>query len=701
MSLVVLAARNRIRIVLASSILILSVIIVSMMAYNSTIIYLPQWRQADAVVVGNQMADHLMRAAGQEAVERGITNTALNQRLAGRTPPEALVHNIRERRSNGDAALAEALTLADKLAERGWGGTEFRARLEDTRERHEALTRARSAADGVIGGTSGAITPEEWVQTITATIEATARLRTTAFKPAAIAPDDQFLASLYNNLQVKQALWLASEYAGRERAQLGGLIGGRQPMPPETRELLSRFRGIVDLQMVYIGEAMALLSQGEHRNGAVAGIRNAHAQMQAKFLGEFQRTREQIYTAAETGEYPIDGAEWIRRSTEAIDTILALSEAVSVDAGEAALAARGQSHNMLIISILLIVGALVVILANILLSSRLLFRPLKQLHDRLQNIASADADLSQRVEIRSKDEIGEIAGAFNHIMENFRVMVSSVVGATRELRASTEHLRTLSERSAGGVQRQRSEVEQVATAMNEMAATVQEVARNAQGAADAADSARGEAEAGKQVVAATMTAIDALAADVGRAAQVIQALDSRSSEIGGILDVIRGVAEQTNLLALNAAIEAARAGEQGRGFAVVADEVRTLASRTQRSTHEIQQMIEKLQSGAAEAVSVMEAGTRRARESVEQASRAQMSLEGITYAVTTINDMNAQIASAAEEQLAVAEEINRNITNISHVSEESADGARETSSSSEQLARLSDELYQLVARFKV
>ncbi|MGD8593954.1 MAG: methyl-accepting chemotaxis protein, partial [Gammaproteobacteria bacterium] len=232
-------------------------------------------------------------------------------------------------------------------------------------------------------------------------------------------------------------------------------------------------------------------------------------------------------------------------------------------------------------------------------------------------------------------------------------------------------------------------------------ATVQEVARNATEAANAASHSDEEAQKGQAVVDRTINAIDALASEVDRAANVIHRLEQDSDQIGTVLDVIKGIAEQTNLLALNAAIEAARAGEQGRGFAVVADEVRTLASRTQQSTAEIQQMIERLQAGAQEAVSVMDDSRSRAADSVSSAQSAGQSLQSITGSVASITDMNTQIAAAADEQSAVAEEVNKNIVNINHAAERAADGAKQTSAASNALAGLAQDLQALVGQFKV
>ncbi len=313
----------------------------------------------------------------------------------------------------------------------------------------------------------------------------------------------------------------------------------------------------------------------------------------------------------------------------------------------------------------------------------------------------AEGNLTTRADYQAKDELGRVASAFNRMGERFHDMVQQLSGATGQLAAAAEETSAVTEQTSTGIREQQSETEQVATAMNEMTATVQEVAHSASRAAEAAHKADEEAAGGKQVVNRTIDVIDSLASEVEKAAGVIHQLEQDSDKIGTVLDVIRGIAEQTNLLALNAAIEAARAGEQGRGFAVVADEVRTLASRTQQSTAEIQGMIEKLQTGAANAVKVMETSRNQARAGVEQVAQAGAALDSITRAVATINDLNAQIASAAEEQSSVAEEINRNIVNISQVAEQTNQGAQQTASASEELARLAEQLQGLVGQFRI
>jgi methyl-accepting chemotaxis protein len=319
----------------------------------------------------------------------------------------------------------------------------------------------------------------------------------------------------------------------------------------------------------------------------------------------------------------------------------------------------------------------------------------------LTNMANGEGDLSQRITAKGSDEIGELVTMFNRFVEKLQNIIGHVKGSTEQLAVAAEKMAEVSDGSTQSSAQQQSEVNQVATAMNEMAATVQEVSRNAAHAAEAAQDASSQANDGLQVVDLTINSINSLAGAVEQASGVINQLESDTGNIGVVLDVIRGISEQTNLLALNAAIEAARAGEQGRGFAVVADEVRTLASRTQQSTLEIQSMIEKLQSGAVQAVDVMATGREEAEKSVSHAKQAGESLGGITQAVVSISDMNAQIATASEEQTSVAEEINQNIVNISHIGEGAVSSAQMTSSASEELARLSTELQGLVDQFKV
>ncbi|QXH50758.1 methyl-accepting chemotaxis protein [Pseudomonas fakonensis] len=328
-------------------------------------------------------------------------------------------------------------------------------------------------------------------------------------------------------------------------------------------------------------------------------------------------------------------------------------------------------------------------------------RPLRQMVAMLDDIAQGEGDLTRRLHSDRADELGAIANGFNTFLAKLQAMISQVVGSVQKVSDSSEHTADIAIRTNQGVHKQMAEIDLVATAVQQMTATAQDVARNATQAAQAAGEADRAANQGLDIVRDTSHSIGALASEIGRAVTVVQDLARDSENINAILVAIRAIAEQTNLLALNAAIEAARAGEQGRGFAVVADEVRNLAQKTQQATGEIQQMIQQLQQGTREVVKVMEDSQGKTDVSVQQASRAAQSLESITQAVSVINDMNTQIASAAEQQSAVADDINRNVINIGQVAGEVAGGADESSQASAELTKLAEQQRRLINQFRV
>ncbi len=325
--------------------------------------------------------------------------------------------------------------------------------------------------------------------------------------------------------------------------------------------------------------------------------------------------------------------------------------------------------------------------------------PLGRVNDMLNIVASGD--LSRKLDESGQDEFAQLAKNCNLLIDSLRNLIEGIVNRSSQLASSAEETSAVTAESTTAIEEQRNQVEQAASATTEMSSTSQSVLSSANDALNEIKHADDEAERVKTISGRNRKTIEQLAGEVDSAAQVINQLQQDSASIGGILDVIRGIADQTNLLALNAAIEAARAGEQGRGFAVVADEVRTLASRTQESTSEIQTMIEALQTGAGKAVTVMDAGKSEAADCVTQSEEADKALETITHAVHEAYDRSSQIATAAEEQSVVAHEISENLESIVTIAEQTAAGSQQTAASSNQVAKLSEELQQSVLEFKL
>ncbi|MBG6933808.1 methyl-accepting chemotaxis protein [Pseudomonas aeruginosa] len=363
---------------------------------------------------------------------------------------------------------------------------------------------------------------------------------------------------------------------------------------------------------------------------------------------------------------------------------------------------QAMLHSLRTNSLLIVGAAVLALLVGLGAAfgiSLLIVRPLRQAMGVAQRIA--EGDLAVRVDSERRDEVGQLMAAMRAMTGSLRGIVSQLQDGVGRIAGASEALSGVTTRTRLGIDSQRAETEQVATAMNQMAATVHEVAHNAEEAAGAAESADGKVSVGQEVVRQTLERIERLAEAVRAATASVEALSADSQRIGRVLDVIKSVAEQTNLLALNAAIEAARAGDQGRGFAVVADEVRALARRTQQSTAEIETLIGALQNGTQQAVQRMQRSHQLVDQSVDDALQTEAALGNIATAVALIQQMNQQIAAASEQQSAVAEEINRSVTAIREVADQSAQAMQSTASSSEQLAELGRELQGMVRHFRL
>ncbi|WP_219267653.1 methyl-accepting chemotaxis protein [Pseudomonas sp. Xaverov 259] len=381
---------------------------------------------------------------------------------------------------------------------------------------------------------------------------------------------------------------------------------------------------------------------------------------------------------------------------EQLNKLIAINAADAKDADTLA----GSSYQGAITGVIVFsVAAAVLTVLLAWLLTRSIVTPLRKAVEVAQTIASGN--LTTVIKDAGKDEPARLLGALSAMQTNLRQTIQHIAGSATQLASAAEELSAVTEEASKGLQQQNNEIDQAATAVNEMTAAVEEVARNAVSTSEASGQSNQAAREGRDRVVETVGAIQTMTQDVQNTALMIEGLATQGRDIGKVLDVIRAIAEQTNLLALNAAIEAARAGEAGRGFAVVADEVRALAHRTAQSTQEIEKMVAGIQSGTGEAVQSMQQSNQRTQTTLELARAAGVALEQITQSISLINERNLVIASASEEQAQVSREVDRNLVNIRDLATQSAAGANQTSAASHELSRLAVDLNGMVARFVI
>ncbi|MGM0593912.1 MAG: methyl-accepting chemotaxis protein [Pseudomonadota bacterium] len=440
-------------------------------------------------------------------------------------------------------------------------------------------------------------------------------------------------------------------------------------------------------------QILGMLPEGEVRQ-RLQRFRDAHKAMGEEYRAGLEAFRRSGFDST-VGDRAVSGID--RTPTRMLDETAALIATQAEARTEHAVTyARSDLIAGLIFMAFAVAFAFITFLVYL---QKQVLVPSRELSQKLQQMAARD--FSGKIRRCTNDELGDIAESAETIRSAMQEIITELSHSSGDLNDSVTQLSEVIEITRRGVEQQLHETEQVATAINQMTTTMQEVAANAGIAADSANSAEDAAQQGRRIVSDTIEDIDTLAREMESAAKTIHGLEQESEQIGGVLDVIKGISEQTNLLALNAAIEAARAGEQGRGFAVVADEVRALAIRTQKSTEEIEAMIDRLQTGSRDAVTVMERSRQQANASTERSAEAGSSLEAITTAVSQITQMNAQIADASEQQRGVTEEINRNIMNISEIAEYSSEGSKRIDEANGSLEGVSKRLGSLVASFKI
>lgn len=501
-----------------------------------------------------------------------------------------------------------------------------------------------------------------------------------------------------NNNQGSQLITrLTLDLVNMETGQRGYLLTGKDESLEPFVQGQASFR-------VHISQLKQLISRSSISQSDLQALENrvgdwitqaAQLEIDARrAMNEYPMTIEDIAIMMEQG----NGKMYMDLIRGKLKDIVAAEEVLIVVRGEEQVVASQLAKTASII------GTLIALIVGIVITRLIVIgivNPILRTNLILKDIANGQGDLTKRLAVNSTDEIGQLSGHFNNFMNKLQSVITDVVHSANQLSVSAEQMSQVSAESNQGISQQNNETIQVATAITEMSSTIEEVARNTENATNAAINADHEAQSGSRFVDETMDSIKALAAEIDSSSEVLDTLKSHSEGIGTVLDVIKGIADQTNLLALNAAIEAARAGEQGRGFAVVADEVRTLAKRTQDSTSEIERIISDLQSGADQAVSVMQSSKAKSNTTVEKGQQTSEVLLSVITAINTVLDMNTQIGTAAQEQSAVTQEVSGNITNIQTISEKTALGADLANRASQEVANLSSELQRLVSQFKV
>ena len=542
--------------------------------------------------------------------------------------------------------------------------------------------------------------------------------RTLIEQPADIALIDEQLAAVEQYKRAFKDMAQAGDNRENARSKLGNTADNAVLKVSEVEKSLlqgdsvTQFNRVVELSKLiqqarfqvrgytYSGKVDAEQPALDAIDNALKKITELEGQLPAEYQANLQQAGVslQAYRAAvsQYRDSQVATAAALKTMSAQGDLLLSHSDKLTVSQTAVRDTDAAQAKYFLLLATAL---ALIFGLVAAWAITRQIVIPLNQTLQVAERVASGD--LSHNLTSVRQDELGQLQRAMQSMSMGLRELIGGISDGVTQIARAAEQLSAVTEQTSAGVNSQKIETDQVATAMNEMAATVLEVARNTEEASEAAVAADQQAREGDKVVGQAIAQIERLATEVGNSTEAMGHLKRESDKIGSVLDVIKSVAQQTNLLALNAAIEAARAGEAGRGFAVVADEVRSLALRTQKSTEEIEELIVGLQSGTQQVATIMDNSRGLTDSSVELTRSAGSALANITRTVSTIQAMNAQIATAAEQQSAVAEEVNRSVLNVRDISEQTAAASEETASSSTELARLGIHLQTLVGRFQV
>lgn len=634
----------------------------------------------------NELADYILEATGYEGKERANTALALSETGSDDTA----VQKIHEFRDKGDQAVKKSYALAKSIIEMGGSSEALGSALDKAESAYRDLESGRKTADSNFSRTVKDYSAQDWNKLIGSYIDANADLRMKTFTSS--TSKEAAAEALRMNLVLKQAVYDMMEFAGRERAILTRIISSGKPIDQDSMSQLNTNRAIVDLNL----KTILRLKDSE----SDADVRKAVSNLEETFSGRFEGVRRSVYAAGQTGKYPISGKEWVDKATEGIDSILGVSVAVGhmvndriVPELSAARFKMGISIAVLVLTVILGIGSVFVINSKVI-------SPMYFLNDRMSAIEKS-GDLTVKIDVTSEDESGQMAATFNKMMNKFHDVVKEIHSSVEYLASSSEELSASATQIAGGSQAQSAKAAQVSTSSQEMSATITEVAKNVSSASDAARDANGVAVKGGEIVTRTIESMNGISKTAKESSQIISTLGSRSHEIGNIINVIDDIADQTNLLALNAAIEAARAGEQGRGFAVVADEVRKLAEKTMKATKEIGDMISAMQNETQKAITSMENEVQAVNTGARLAEEAGAALKNIIDRVSVVTSMIHNITTALEQQSAATEQISGDIESVSEVIAETSKSAQQIAGASNEIAKLAVGLKINVELFKV
>ncbi|MDD5249328.1 MAG: methyl-accepting chemotaxis protein [Rhodocyclaceae bacterium] len=589
----------------------------------------------------NTVADNIISAAGLQALERGITTSLLS---AAGPANEAARQRLKELRNKSDKLWQEAGSIAAELEAKEVVYQGTMVAQNQANDAYRKLVDARKRVDASLLKAERDIKPNEWLSAITGFINYAARLRIASFGGNAFPPE-----ITYPNLTTKHSVWLAAEYAGLERATFAAIINSNAPATADALQKLGAYRQIVEANIADIRFVRDI-------PGTDAQVVSAIDAMEKHFLGEYEGTRKRLYAeaegrpAAEGRQYGLTSAEWIEKSTAAIDTILNVSDAFTK-------VGNAQSESNAQVKFVQTMGYMGLFVAMTAVSALAIFlwfnklRHLDRLRDSMVGLASGQGDLTLRLGADTRDEIGQTSAAFNRFAGNLQGIIVEVRSVILQLADAAEKLTTASQ-SLSASSRTQSEMSlATASAVEQVTASIGHVAERAGETLDDSRKARALAEEGVCSVRQVADEIRALAAAVTESSRHVEGLGERSREISGIVQVIREIADQTNLLALNAAIEAARAGEQGRGFAVVADEVRKLAERTGAATLDISRMIDSIRNDTEAAVEGMHASTASVEEGVALTSKAADALVQISASTHHAEQRVALLRQASHDPL--------------------------------------------------